>query len=147
VDHTQKRSAFSQQNDSVFVVAPGENYRSTIGTEGYEGKSGTSQATPIVAGAAAVLLSAKKDMTVDEFKDYIISCSEPLEDEYCGYGLLNIEAMFKECIRNTDYYVSPINDDGVIVNPDGTTCKPEVRLAEGSVAFTDTEPVEDMPVV
>jgi predicted nucleotide-binding protein (sugar kinase/HSP70/actin superfamily) len=39
------------------------------------------------------------------------------------------------------------NDDGVIVNPDGTTCKPEVRLAEGSVAFTDTEPVEDMPVV
>ena len=39
------------------------------------------------------------------------------------------------------------NDDGVIVNPDGTTCKPEVRLAEGSVAFTDTEPVADMPVV
>ena len=39
------------------------------------------------------------------------------------------------------------NDDGVIVNPDGTTCKPEVRLAEGSVAFTDTEPVEGMPVV
>ena len=39
------------------------------------------------------------------------------------------------------------NDDGVIVNPDGTTCKPEVRLAEGSVAFTDTEPVTDMPVV
>ena len=39
------------------------------------------------------------------------------------------------------------NEDGVIVNPDGTTVCPEVRLAEGGVAFTDTEPVADMPVV
>ena len=39
------------------------------------------------------------------------------------------------------------NDDGVIVNPDGTTVRPEIRLAEGGVAFTDTEPVSDMPVV
>ena len=39
------------------------------------------------------------------------------------------------------------NDDGVIVNPDGTTVRPEIRLAEGGVAFTDTEPVADMPVV
>lgn len=39
------------------------------------------------------------------------------------------------------------NEDGVIVNPDGTTVCPEVRLAEGGVAFTDTEPVCDMPVV
>ena len=39
------------------------------------------------------------------------------------------------------------NEDGVIVNPDGTTVRPEIRLAEGGVAFTDTEPVSDMPVV
>lgn len=113
---TKRRSDFSQQNDSVFVVAPGEEYKSTIGMSEYDYKGGTSQATPIVAGTAAILFSADADMTVDEFKDYIINCSEPIEDEYCGYGLLNIEAMFKECIKNTDYYVSPINDDdGVIV--------------------------------
>jgi len=112
---TKRRSDFSQQNDSVFVVAPGENYKSTIGTEDYGVKGGTSQATPLVAATAAIMFSADDDMTVDEFKDYIINCSEPLEDEYCGYGLLNIEAMFKECIKNTNYYVSPINDDGVTV--------------------------------
>ena len=112
---TKRRSDFSQQNDSVFVVAPGENYKSTIGTDDYGVKGGTSQATPIVAATAAILFSADDDMTVDEFKNYIISCSEQLEDEYCGYGLLNIAAMFKECIKNKDYYVSPINDDGVLV--------------------------------
>lgn len=119
---TKRRSDFSQQNESVFVVAPGENYKSTIGMSEYDVKNGTSQATPIVTATAAILLSADDDMTLDEFKNYIISCSEPLEDEYCGYGLLNIEAMFKKCIENTDYYVSPINDDGVIVynNTDDT---------------------------
>ena len=33
------------------------------------------------------------------------------------------------------------NDDGVIVNPDGTRTRPVVKLAEGSATFTDTEPV------
>lgn len=33
------------------------------------------------------------------------------------------------------------NEDGVIVNPDGTTTRPVVKLAEGAATFTDTEPV------
>ncbi|MDE5899529.1 MAG: 2-hydroxyacyl-CoA dehydratase, partial [Treponemataceae bacterium] len=33
-------------------------------------------------------------------------------------------------------------EDGVIVSPDGTRCRPEVRLAEGSTPLTDTEPVQ-----
>jgi len=115
VGMTKRRSDFSQQNDSVFVVAPGEKYKSAIGLTEYAEKDGTSQATPIVAASAAILLSADKDMTVDEFKNYIKTCSEPLEDDFCGYGLLNIEAMFKECIKNTDYYISPINEDGVLI--------------------------------
>ena len=112
---TKKRSDFSQQNDSVFVAAPGENCKSTVGTTEYDIKSGTSQATPFVAAAAAILFSADENMTTDEFKNYIIKCSEPIEDEYCGYGLLNIEGMFKACIGKTDFYVSPINKDGVII--------------------------------
>lgn len=116
------RSEFSQHNNSVLVVAPGENCLSTMGADDYGFMSGTSQATPIVTGAVAILFSADADMTLNELKNYIKNCSEPLEDDYCGYGLLNIGAMFKECIKNTDYYVSPINPDGVIVynNTDAT---------------------------
>ena len=40
------------------------------------------------------------------------------------------------------------NDDGVIVNPDGTTTRPIVKLAEGASSLTDTEPVSrsEVPV-
>lgn len=40
------------------------------------------------------------------------------------------------------------NDDGVIVNPDGTKTRPIVKLAEGAGTFTDTEPVStaDIPL-
>ena len=33
------------------------------------------------------------------------------------------------------------NEDGVIVNPDGTTVRPEIRLSEGASSLTDPEPV------
>lgn len=112
---TKQRSQKSQQNESVFVVAPGEDYKSTIGTDEYDFKSGTSQATPMVTATAAMLFSVDYDMTLDEFKGYIANCSERLDDDYCGYGLLNSKAMFLDCIKNTDYYISPINSDGVIV--------------------------------
>ena len=115
VGKTKKRSAFSQQNDSVFVVAPGESYKSTSGVSGYRVLEGTSQAAPIVAASAAILLSIDSDMTAEEFKSYIINYSEPIDDDYCGYGLLDIKEMFKGLIKNTDYYISPINGDGVLV--------------------------------
>lgn len=126
VSKNKTRSSFSQQNDSVFVVASGEVYKSLSGTNNYSVKSGTSQASPVVAGAAALLFSADSNMTVDEFKGYIKKCSEPLTDEFCGYGLLNVEAMFKECIKDT-YYVSPINSDGVAVY----NCTDELLEATG----------------
>ena len=115
VGMTKERSLKSQQNESVFIVAPGEDYNSTIGTDEYDFKSGTSQATPMVTATAAMLFSVDYDMTLDEFKDYIANCSERLDDDYCGYGLLNSKAMFLDCIKNMDYYISPINSDGVIV--------------------------------
>lgn len=115
VDNSKNRSAFSQKNASVTVVAPGEACQSLNGTNSYKKMSGTSQASPIVAGAAALLFSADSHMTPAEFINYIANCSETLEDDYCGYGLLNIEAMFKECIKNTDYYVSPLNEDGILL--------------------------------
>ena len=115
VGMTKQRSDFSQQNDSVFLVAPGENYKSTIGLTEYTEMDGTSQATPLVAASAAILFSADDNMTIDEFKNYIESCSEPLEEDFCGHGLLNMEAMFNECIKNIDYYISPINKNSVLI--------------------------------
>ena len=109
------RTYFSQKNSAAMVMAPGTSVRSTYKNGSYAYLSGTSQATPMVAASAAILLSIDPDMTPDEFKTYIKSCSQPINDDYCGYGLLDIEAMFKECIKDRDWYISPMDEDGVAV--------------------------------
>ena len=109
------RSDFSQKNSKVMVAAPGELVKSLNGTSAYAYMSGTSQAAPMVAAGAAILLSARSDMTPDEFMEYIENCSQSLTDDYCGYGLLDIEAMFDECIKDIEWYVSPVDTDGITV--------------------------------
>ena len=114
---SKKKSYFSQYNSSVFVTAPGEAYESLCGESDYATLQGTSQATPLVTAAAAILLSADSSMSLQRFKELIMTCSEDLGDigydtQY-GYGLLDIKNMFETIIA--DYYVSPINDDGVII--------------------------------
>lgn len=117
VGKNKKKSYFSQFNSSVFVTAPGEAFESLSGESDYMTLQGTSQATPLVTAAAAILLSADNSMSLQKFKELIMSCSEDLGDAgydtYYGYGLLDIQSMFEAIIE--DYYVSPINDDGVVV--------------------------------
>lgn len=117
VGKNKKKSYFSQFNSSVFVTAPGEAFESLSGESDYMTLQGTSQATPLVTAAAAILLSADNSMSLQKFKELIMSCSEDLGDAgydtYYGYGLLDIQSMFEAIIE--DYYVSPINDDGIII--------------------------------
>ncbi|MBQ3427782.1 MAG: S8 family serine peptidase [Clostridia bacterium] len=117
VGSTKEISYYSQVNDSVFVVAPGESYESLQGVNDYTIKQGTSQAAPLVSAAAAILVSADNNMSLESFKNLIMNCSEDLGDagydtEY-GYGLLNIRKMLDD--RIGDYYVSQINANELII--------------------------------
>ncbi len=115
VTDENKRAAFSQRNDGVFVCAPGYKYISTYKTGGYATANGTSQASPIVASAAAIMLSADPDMTFEEFKDYIEDTALPLEDKYTGCGLIDIGAMLDAYMNTRDIYISPRNEYSVYV--------------------------------
>jgi len=53
---------------TVDLAAPGENVFSTWKGSSYRSGDGTSYAGPLVAGAAALLLSVNPDLTVDELK-------------------------------------------------------------------------------
>jgi subtilisin family serine protease len=110
-----KRSGFSQKNSTVMVCAPGQSVRSTYKTGGYTYMTGTSQATPMVAAIAALIKSIDPSLTPKKYVDYLSKCSVASNDDYCGYGMIDAEAIFKECIKGTSWYISPITDYGVSV--------------------------------
>ena len=72
-DATDHRSYFSNYGaTSVDLAAPGEDILSTYLGNGYESLSGTSMATPHVAGVAAVLAQMNPGLTVAEIKQMLI---------------------------------------------------------------------------
>ncbi|WP_328820974.1 S8 family peptidase [Peribacillus faecalis] len=72
------------------VSAPGVNIVSTVPTfdpanpHGYGAKQGTSMASPHVAGAAALILQAHPDYTVEDVKAALMNTAESLTDPATG---------------------------------------------------------------
>ncbi|MDO8632366.1 MAG: S8 family serine peptidase, partial [Phycisphaerales bacterium] len=77
----------------IDVCAPGEFIRSTWTNGGYEYKSGTSMATPHVAGLAALVMSYVPELTNDQIAEIIMSTAEdrgPAGWDYrYGFGRIN----------------------------------------------------------
>jgi thermitase len=63
---------------SVAIAAPGVDILSTwLGNE-YEEKSGTSMATPVVSGVAALILAEHPHMSVDDLKKKLLASTDPV---------------------------------------------------------------------
>lgn len=78
------------------IVAPGNNIRSCFFNNAYTTKSGTSMSTPIVTGAAALILSANPYLTNTEIKKMLCSYADNLglDRNVQGHGFLNIKKLF-----------------------------------------------------
>ncbi len=78
------------------IVAPGYGIPSSIPGGRYQTMSGTSMATPHVAGAAALLLEANPNLSVDQLRSVLTSTArdlgDPGVDVRYGSGLLNVMA-------------------------------------------------------
>lgn len=98
VNPHDKKSSFSNYGGWIGVAAPGENIYSAFPVDGYAWWSGTSMATPFVAGQAALLRSANPQLTLDEVGLLIggtadsLDRTNPLYRGRLGEGRINLLA-------------------------------------------------------
>ena len=73
-------SSFSNSADFLTLLAPGESIQSAAVGGGTRNASGTSMATPHVAGAIADIREAMPDATVDEIENALMLSGQPILD-------------------------------------------------------------------
>lgn len=92
VDQSNKRGYFSATGSTIEVAAPGVNVLSTYPGNGYAYMSGTSMASPYVAGDLALLKQANPTMNVSQLRTELqkrtIDLGNPGRDSQYGFGLI-----------------------------------------------------------
>lgn len=66
--------------ETVDLFAPGKNILSTIPGDGYSKLSGTSMASPHLAGAAALVLSTNSSLSTSQLKQVLLSTVDKLDE-------------------------------------------------------------------
>nr|WP_321352604.1 S8 family peptidase [uncultured Methanoregula sp.] len=90
VNKHNRRAIWSSTGFNIGVSAPGVKIRSTVTGGNYATYSGTSMATPHVAGVAALVYSAHPQWTNQDVKQKIISTATPLGNNWLyGAGLVD----------------------------------------------------------
>jgi len=77
-DSADVRASFSSTGPAVEIAAPGVGIMSTIPGGGYASWSGTSMATPHVAGAAALAWSMSPGSSYTQIRDAILTGADPV---------------------------------------------------------------------
>jgi thermitase len=79
LDRNDQLASFSNYGvKSVAVAAPGVDILSTWLGNAYEEKSGTSMATPVVSGVAALILAEHPRMSVDDLRKKLLASTDPI---------------------------------------------------------------------
>lgn len=79
IDNRGRLASFSNYGiKTVHIAAPGVNVVSTIPGGGYDSFSGTSMATPHVAGVAGLMLANNPNLTAAEVKKQMLDSARPL---------------------------------------------------------------------
>jgi subtilisin family serine protease len=79
LDRNDELAKFSNYGPkSVAIAAPGVDILSTWLGDAYEEKSGTSMATPVVAGVAALVLAEHPRRSVDDLRKKLLASTDPI---------------------------------------------------------------------
>ncbi len=94
VDEKRNRAFFSNYGEHIDVAAPGEHIPSLFPDNQYVVMSGTSMASPHVAGLAGLIRGLRPDLSNEQVYEVITSTSKDLglrgRDPYYGHGEIQI---------------------------------------------------------
>jgi len=108
-DESDNRARWSSTGPDVELAAPGVGINSTLLGGGYGGKSGTSMASPHVAGTAALVITAgitSNDTVRQQLFDTADDLGDTGLDTKYGYGLVDADEAALPAVPNT----SPVAD-------------------------------------
>jgi thermitase len=101
-DSADNRSSFSSYGNFVSLAAPGSGIYSTVKGSLYGSWSGTSFASPVAAGVAALMMSANPALDAAKIESLLFSTATDLgtpgRDIYFGYGRVNAAAAVNAAI-------------------------------------------------
>ncbi|WP_440766834.1 S8 family serine peptidase [Natronorubrum sp. DTA7] len=88
LDEGETLSAFSNVGPETELAAPGGDVLSTVNWDDYDSFSGTSMASPVVAGVAGLTLSAWPSLSNEELRSHLHETAVDigLSDDEQGYG-------------------------------------------------------------
>ena len=144
-------SGYSNSGTWIDVAAPGSNILSTV-PGGYEKKTGTSMACPMVSGALALMLSADPLLTTDQATEILYRTAQDLgesgKDSWYGHGLLDLQAMSvqHQQMLQPDTPVASIPSGRILFR--NTPVDISTNTLHGKVLYTldGSEPTEDSAV-
>ena len=144
-------SGYSNSGDWIDFSAPGSNILSTV-PGGYEKKTGTSMACPMVSGALALMLSVDPYLTTEQIHELlqytVQDLGDPGKDTRYGHGMPNLAAMLKSYQEQ----ILPDEPDSDIPSGStlffGTPISITTNTLHGKVVYTTdgTEPSGDSDV-
>jgi ADP-ribose pyrophosphatase YjhB (NUDIX family) len=150
VTGADRRSLFSNFNALVGIAAPGEDIYSTVprasASGGYDLATGTSMASPVVSGAAALVASRFPSLSPREIAAVLRATADDIDavnPDYAmriGSGRLNLLRAIDSGAEATyasidDYTIVDANGDG-IVDPGETTEQAVVRELHEETGYT-----------
>ncbi|WP_426335806.1 S8 family serine peptidase [Pseudoduganella sp. R-31] len=95
-DSADNRASFSSYGAFVALSAPGAGIYTTVQGGGYGAVNGTSFASPVAAGVAALVMAANPSLSADQVKSILFTTAVDLgtagRDIYFGYGRVNAAA-------------------------------------------------------
>merc|ERR1712003_257629 len=131
IDSNKNKASFSQYNDQVEISAPGVSVKSSLPNDKYASWSGTSMATPHVAGVAGLLWMYFPECKNYQIRNVLLATAQDLGDNGCdtkyGFGLVQAKAAYNllskgNCGGNLGK-VAPVGGCEQAV-PDGPTAAP-----------------------